>query len=249
MKTLSPVGKSKEIDTRGLKLPPKRKISVGKEVREKIDSVHEKKLGDIMSGVEAVDATKVNNGFLWFLAVVPFLYLLFLFAFVANPMDVRMSDVFAMWDFLCDHGWRSKEFTKLFWAAVCVIVGANTVFAEMDTHELKMRGKRAGKGFVAATAFFLVPVYLFFRGRPSLNEGCRKLAPYITWWSGWMLVDLLAKHYVMLVLDIVIAVVIAFIGFAFTNHTDTASMARGANDGIHKDDPESKNDINDALGI
>jgi len=237
-----------EINVSKLKLPPKRAVHVDKGVREAMSAMHEHRLENLKAGVADIDKTAVNNAFLWLLAAVPLVWLAFLFLFVANPLEIRIGKACSLWLSLGESEYMPRMFESLFWAATITIFGMNTVFGAMDERELSMRGKSAGNGFVLACAFCLVPVYLWFRGKPALNDGTRKIAPYAVWWLGWMLIDFLAENIAALVIEAAIAVIPVIVA-ACMSSGKTAATARENAAAASASAAAGGDSVNDALGI
>ena len=216
----------KEINVSMLKLPPKQTVNLDRDARSAMTSIKKRKLENIWQDDDCVDKGKVNNGFLWLLAFVPLIFLLFLHLFVASPLELNIDEACKIWEFFAGSENRPGGFNGCFSATVISIVFLNTVFAAMDEYELSLRRKKKMvNGIVLAMAFFLVPVYLWFRGKPA----------YITWWCGWMVIDVLSGNYFVVVMEFFLASIPTMISVML-------SLGKSCKE-------KKKNNINDALGI
>lgn len=227
-----------------LKLPQKRTVQLNRRAQAMIA---EKKFENINTRIDEIDKTAVNNGFLWLLAVVPFFWLFLFGLIVGNVLDIGLRCC-SLWTVLFNVEYITGRFVSLFWTAAILILVMNTIFAWMDNRELSMRGKSAGSGFVCAMAFCIVPVYLWVRGKPTLNSGCRNVFPCILWWCGYMMIELLARNFVALGIEVIIAGI--FMLVANSEECAVNESHESIDDyATPKPPTQCSDNVNDALGI
>ena len=186
MKTESPTS-NPEIDADTLKLPPKRKIAISKGIQSATNKIHEKNMGELLAGKwpGGTRTDEPNNAFLWLLATIPFFFIAASYLFIGYPFEESNVILFVFGDV-------HSDLSKLRIALSVWIIAMNTLFACLDEYEVIRRGKNIGGGFAVIAAYFLVPVYLLFRGRPDLNHGKASYAAYLVWWIGWFATAILA---------------------------------------------------------
>lgn len=227
-----------------LKLPQKRTVQLNRRAQAMIA---EKKFENIKTGIDEIDKTAVNNGFLWLLAVVPFFWLIVL-NFVGDKLDIGH---FSLWLFLfAKEGYCTRGLESLLWTVAIFMFVMNTIFAWMDKRELSMRGKSAGSGFVCAMAFCIVPVYLWVRGKPTLNSGHRNEFPCILWWCGLMMFDLLTCNFVALGIELIIAAIFYMFVVIISAECAVNESHESIDDyATPKPPTQCSDNVNDALGI
>lgn len=224
-----------------LKLPQKRTVQLNRRAQAMIA---EKKFENIKTGIDEIDKTAVNNGFLWLLAVVPFFWLIVVLN-VGNKLDIGH---FSLWLFLAKEGYYTRGLDSLFWTVTIFMFVMNTIFAWMDNRELSMRGKSAGNGFVCAMAFCIVPIYLWVRGKPTLNSGYRNVFPYILWWCGLIMLDLLTCTFVAIGIELIIAAI--FVLVANSVECAVNESYESIDDyATPKPPTQCSDNVNDVLGI
>lgn len=227
-----------------LKLPQKRTVQLNRRAQAMIA---EKKFENIKTGIDEIDKTAVNNGFLWLLAVVPFFWLFLFCLIVRNALDIGLRCC-SLWTVFFNVEYITGRFESLLWTVVILILVMNTIFAWMDNRELSMRGKSAGSGFVCAMAFCIVPIYLWVRGKPTLNRGCCNVFPYILWWCGFIMIDLLTCNFVAIGIELIIA---AFFVLVADSVECAVNESHESIDDYAAPKPPTQcsDNVNDALGI
>ncbi len=135
-----------------------------------------------------VGSTEINNGFLWIVALVPLAWVLQMLFFVAVPLDCTLGEAFALGEYITDHAFEDPLLWKLYWPSVVWAIGVDTLFFVLDDVEVRKRGFGLGGRLRKWTAYLVPPLYVWVRGDPSLNGGSRKILPYVTWWTGTVVV-------------------------------------------------------------
>ena len=227
-----------------LKLPQKRTVQLNKRAQAMIA---EKKFENIKTGIDEIDKTAVNNGFLWLLAVVPFFWLFLSGLIVRHVLNTDLLCL-SLWAVLFDLEYITGRFGSLFLTVAILIFVMNTIFAWMDNRELSMRGNSAGSGFVCAMAFCIAPVYLWVRGKPTLNSGCRNVFPCLLWWCGYMMIELLARNFVAFVISGIIALLFPLVAYS-EGCTDNESHESIDDYAAPNPPTQCSDNVNDALGI
>ena len=137
-----------------------------------------------------LDATAVNNGFLWILALVPLAWVLQMFLFVAIPLECSLQDAFVISEYVSDHAFEDAALARLFWPSVIRAFGVDCLFYALDEAEVRKRGFDLGGRLKRWTAYLIAPYYLWIRGAHELNNGRRNVWPYAVWWAGTVVVCL-----------------------------------------------------------
>ncbi len=135
-------------------------------------------------GAKAVAATSINNGFLWLVALIPLVWVVQTWFFVAIPLECTLEDAFAISEYIRQHAFEDPLLEKIFVTSTLWAMVADTFFYIMDELEVNRRGFSLGSMLRRWTAYIIPPFYVWIRGAPELNNGKRNVLPYIAWWVG-----------------------------------------------------------------
>ncbi len=139
---------------------------------------------------------EINNSFLWLVALVPLSWILQMWLFAAIPMECSLKDAFLFGEFVSNHAAEDPMLARLFWPSVVWVTIIYSVFYVLDEMEVNKRGFNLGGWLIRCAGYLVVPVYLWIRGVPSLNNGKRNLLPYFAWWMGTIWICHLESGYV-----------------------------------------------------
>ncbi len=150
---------------------------------------------DMNSAARNGDATAINNGFLWIIALVPLAWVLQMLFFVAIPLDCSLKDAFVLGEYVTKHALDDPLIWRLYWPSVVWAAGVDTLICCMDVVEVYKRGFDLGDWKRRWTAYLIPPLYVWVRGAPSLNGGTRIIMPYVIWWIGMVVITYFESGY------------------------------------------------------